>query len=104
MKAAKSQDKVKKNTAGETYIFYLFIYGNEPKSVLARKNLDQICQEYLADRCQIETIDVLEDFEEALKNNIYVTPALIKLCPEPRMAVFGSLSDKEKVLSALNLR
>jgi len=104
MKGSKSQDKVKKKTDDETYLFYLFVYGEEPKSALARENLNQICHEYLEDRCRIKVIDVIEDFESALENNIYVTPALIMISPAPRVAIFGSLSNKEKVLSALHLR
>lgn len=104
MKASDHQGQEGVKIINQTYLFYLFVYGNESKSVLARENLKQICQEYLADRCQIRTIDVLQDFEEALKNNIYVTPALIKMSPEPRVAIFGSLSDKGKVISALHLQ
>jgi circadian clock protein KaiB len=104
MKAPNSQNKMKKSADSKNYLFYLFVYGSEPKSALARENLDQICHEYLEDHCKIKVIDVTENFEAALQNNIYVTPALIMMSPTPRVAIFGSLSDKEKVLNALHLR
>jgi circadian clock protein KaiB len=104
MKVSNNRDKVKRNAAGKTYLFFLFVYGSEPKSALARENLEEICHQYLRDHCKIKIIDVIEDFETALEHNIYVTPALIMMSPMPRVAIFGSLSDKEKVLIALHLR
>ena len=86
------------------YIFKLFIAGGEPNSRLARANLMTICNEYLKDRCELEEIDVLTDFTSALKERVFVTPALVLISPEPRVTVVGNLDNKEKVISALRLR
>ncbi len=87
----------------QLYIMKLYIAGGEQHSRLARENLKSICEEYLKDRCQLEEIDVLADFASALKNKIFITPALLLESPEPRVMVVGNLSDREKVVSALRL-
>ena len=61
------------------------------------------CREHLNGRCTIETIDVVKDFEAAVRNNILITPALILVAPSPRVMVLGNLSDGQKVLLALRL-
>jgi hypothetical protein len=54
-------------------------------------------------RCTIETVDVVKDYETAVRNNILVTPALILVAPRPQVIVLGNLSDPQKVLAALRL-
>lgn len=87
-----------------SFIFCLFVAGNEPKSRMARENLAQICDKYMNGRCRVDIVDVMENFQPALDNNIFVTPALLMVSPEPKVVIFGSLSDQVKVLEALRLR
>ncbi len=91
------------NVKSIKFVFRLFIADGEAKSRAAKENLEQICNQYLGKKCQVETIDVMEDFQPALDNNIFVTPALLVVSPEPRTIIFGSLSDREKVVEALRL-
>ena len=65
--------------------------GRIPKQALA--NLRRLCQEHLNGRCTIETVDVVKDFQAAVRDNILVTPALILVAPRPRVMVLGNLSD-----------
>ena len=69
----------------------------------ALANLRSLCQEHLEGRFTIETVDVVQDFQAAVKDNILVTPALILVAPLPRVTVLGNLSDLPKVLAALRL-
>ena len=85
------------------YLLRLFVAGNGSNSRQALANLRGICREYLKGRCTIETVDVVKDFEAAVRNNILVTPALILVAPRPRVIVLGNLSDPQKVLHALRL-
>ncbi len=48
-------------------------------------------------------MDVLEDFKSALENNVLLTPALMVLSHLTQVTIFGTLSDTQKVLSALQL-
>jgi len=89
--------------AGPIYVLKLYVAGAEPQSRLARENLQRICDEHLKDRCRIVEVDVLTDFATALRDRIFVTPALVLEQPEPRVTVVGTLGDRGKVLSALRL-
>jgi circadian clock protein KaiB len=89
---------------GKMYIFRLYVVGNEPNSRIARENLENICNEFLKGRCQVEIVDVLKDFQAALADKVFVTPALVLVEPQPRAVVLGSLRDKDKVISALRLK
>lgn len=88
---------------GETYVFRLFVAGNESNSAQARANLARLCEERLLGRYQIETVDVLKDAASAHKNNVVVTPTLILLKPRPQVTLLGNLNDTRQVLAALRL-
>lgn len=88
---------------GETYVFRLFVVGNESNSTQARANLSRLCEEHLSGRYQIKTVDVLKNAAAAHKNNVLVTPTLILIKPFPKVTVFGNLSDTRRVLAALRL-
>ena len=85
------------------YLLRLFMAGNGPNSQKALLNLRSLCEEHLAGRYTIETVDVLHDFQAAVSDNILVTPALILVAPLPRVVVLGNLSDLPKVLAALRV-
>ena len=88
---------------GGTYVFRLFVAGNESNSAQARKNLARLCEAHLQGRYQVETVDVLKDAVTAHENNVLVTPTLILLKPRPTVTVLGNLSDTRQVLAALRL-
>jgi circadian clock protein KaiB len=91
-------------TAGaKTYVFRLFVAGNESNSTQARGNLARLCEEHLKGRYQIETVDVLKDATAAHKSNVLVTPTLMLIKPHPKVTVLGTLSDTRQVLGALRL-
>jgi circadian clock protein KaiB len=85
------------------YDLRLFVAGNERNSALARASLEKICADYLAGNCRIDIVDVLQDFEPALKEKILVTPALVVEQAGRRNVIFGNLSDVEKVLTVLGI-
>ena len=85
------------------YLLRLFVAGNGTNSKQAVANLHRLCREHLNGRCTIETVDVVKNFQAAVRDNILVTPALILVAPRPRVMVLGNLSDLPKVLAALRL-
>ena len=87
----------------DNYQLRLYVAGSEPNSQLARKNLQEICERHLSGSYNIEVIDVLVDFESAIRDSVFVTPALILTAPAPQATIFGNLSDTKKVLAALKL-
>ena|SRR3989339_578489 len=84
------------------YRFVLFVAGNDANSLLARKNLSNICAEYLRDgTCTIKIVEVLENYQAALDNNIFVTPTLLVEGPRGRSTILGNLSDIDRILLTL---
>ena len=103
MKAGKRESQGTAKLGSETYVFRLFVAGNESNSAQARRNLARLCEDHLKGRYQIETVDVLQDAATAHKNNVLVTPMLILIKPHPKVTVLGNLSDTGQVLAALRL-
>ena len=79
----------------------LYKAGNLPNSVIAQANLTSMCLATFAGNYKIEIVDILEDPQRGLDNGILVTPTLIKLSPEPKQIIWGTLSDIPRLLSSL---
>ena len=90
--------------AGQTYSLRLYVAGQTPKSVLAFKNLKQICEEHLPGRYEVEIIDLLENPQLARGDQILAIPTLVRRLPEPIKKIIGDLSNTERVLVGLDLR
>ena len=86
------------------YNLRLYVAGQTPKSITALANLKRICDEHLAERYQIEVIDLLEHPQLAAGDQILAVPTLVRRLPEPLKRIIGNLSDMERVLVGLDLR
>jgi len=74
--------------------------------VLSRKAITEvkkIVSEDLKDNCRLKIVDLLLNPEEAERYNIMVTPALIRTHPKPEKKIIGDLSNKEDLLTGLDL-
>ena len=85
------------------YKFRLYVAGDAPNSAQAQTNLTVLCQTYLPDRYEIEIVDVLKVPMLALKDNVLMTPTLLKLSPAPVRRIVGALSQMQTVLDPLGL-
>lgn len=85
------------------YKFRLYVAGDAFNSAQARANLDALCRTHLAERFQIEIVDVFEEPKRALADAIFMTPTLVKLAPLPEIRIVGTLSQTQPVLQALGL-
>ena len=83
--------------------FRFYVAVDAPNSVLALANLTALCNEWLPDRHEIEIIDVFKHPKRALQDNVFMTPTLIKLSPDPVRRIVGTLSQSDIVLQALGL-
>ena len=88
---------------GKTYIFRLFVAGNESNSSQARRNLTRLCEEHVKGHYTIDVVDVLKDAATAQENGVLVTPTLMRIKPLPSITVLGNLNDTSRVLAALRL-
>jgi circadian clock protein KaiB len=92
------------SSAAHAYQLRLYVAGNTPKSLLALRNLEQICEEHLQGRYQIEIIDLLKNPQLARGDQILALPTLVRRLPEPIKKIIGDLSNTERVLVGLDLR
>lgn len=89
--------------AAEHYLLRLFVTGSTPKSARAIRNIRALCEEKLQGRFDLEVIDVYQHPEDVKREEILVTPTLVKKLPLPFRKIIGDLSDKERVLVGLDL-
>jgi circadian clock protein KaiB len=88
----------------ETFLLRLYVAGQTPRCILAFENLKRLCEEHLADRYEIEIIDLLERPQLGRGDQILAIPTLVRRLPEPMKKIIGDLSNAERVLVGLDLR
>lgn len=82
----------------------LYVAGKSPKSLDAFRNLKHLCENHLADRYEIEIVDLLEHPRLARGDEIVAIPTLVRQLPAPMRKIIGDLSDTDRVLVGLQLR
>jgi circadian clock protein KaiB len=89
--------------ATENFVLRLYIAGQTPKCMRAFTNLKRICEQYLADRYQIEMIDLLKNPALARIDQILAVPTLVRRVPVPVRKIIGDLSNTQRVLAGLDV-
>jgi len=87
----------------DVYRLRLFVTGATPNSTRAVSNLKEFCETFLADRYELEIIDVYQQPLMAESEQLIALPMLVKLSPAPQRRLIGDMSDTDKVLRGLNL-
>lgn len=87
----------------ERYSLRLYVAGSTPRSMLAVKNIRNICERHLEGVYDLEVIDIYQHPEKAAGAQIIAAPTLIKVAPEPSRRAIGDLSNEHKVLTTLSL-
>jgi circadian clock protein KaiB len=75
-----------------TFRFRLYIAGDADNASQA-----------IADRHEIEVVDVFREPKRALADGVFMTPTLVKLAPAPMRRIVGTLSQTVPLLHALGL-
>lgn len=88
----------------EVWRLRLYVSGDSPKSMVAFANLKRLCETHLADRHQIEIVDLLEHPLLAHDEEIVAVPTLVRLSPGPVRKVIGDLTNIDEVLMRLQIR
>jgi circadian clock protein KaiB len=83
--------------------FRLYIAGDTENSAQALSNLTALCGKHLANRHQIELVDVCCEPGRALEDRVFMTPTLVKLSPAPVQRIIGTLGKTQSVIQALGL-
>jgi circadian clock protein KaiB len=85
------------------YVLRLYITGTTPRSCRAIANIRSLCEEYLSGRYDLEVVDIYQQPAEASRRQIIAVPTLVKELPFPTWRMVGDLSDRDRVLVALDL-
>jgi circadian clock protein KaiB len=88
----------------DVWYLRLYVAGQSPRSLNAFANLNKLCEQHLAGRYEIETIDLVEHPARARDDDILAIPTLVRRLPHPVRKIIGDLSDTGRVLSGLRLR
>ena len=94
---------VRQPVKGDFYVLTLYVTGSTPRSSLAVANLRKLCHEFLSNRHRLEVVDIYQMPNRAVSDQIVAAPTLIKSKPSPVKRLIGDLSNREKILSGLNL-
>ncbi len=93
-----------KRKAEEKYVLRLYISGMTSRSLEAIENLRKICDEQLSGCYDLQVVDISQQPESVTRADIIATPTLIKELPKPIRRIIGDLSDKDRIIIALNLQ
>ncbi len=85
------------------YLFKLYLSGRTPINRRMVKDLNSILDDKFKDQYSLEIIYVTEDSASAEGEKVFSTPTLIKQLPPPCIEVVGDLTDREKLLAAVNI-
>jgi circadian clock protein KaiB len=87
----------------EQYVLRLYVTGMTARSAIAVRNLQAICDEYLAGRYDLEVIDIYQQPVLTKGEQIIAAPTLIKKLPLPMRRIIGDMSNRERVLLGLDI-
>lgn len=86
------------------YRFTVFMNGHEANSTTALRNLEELCRSVQLESYAIETVDVTQDIDKALKAGIVVTPTVVLTTPQTTVTLFGTLQDTVRLLDAIGVK
>lgn len=85
------------------YVLRLYVTGTTARSERAIANAKQLCETFLADRYNLEIVDIYQDPAAAREHQIVAAPTLVRVQPTPLRRLIGDLSDQARVLAGLDL-
>src|SRR6476620_6719019 len=87
---------------GGRYMVRLFVICSTPKSVRAIQNIQTFCEERLHGRYELSVIDIYQHPEQIKREEIVVTPTLLRTLPLPIRRLIGDLSKPDSLLAGLD--
>jgi circadian clock protein KaiB len=85
------------------YVLQLFIAGLSPRSTEAIRRVTAFCEQYLANRYELEIVDIYQKPDLMRGAQIIAVPTLVKHLPAPLHKFIGNVENEEKLLSGLDL-
>ena len=88
--------------ATESYVLRLFIASDDAHTEQTLNNIHQLLEEGLTSPYTLKVIDITNNPEQAIANQIVVTPTLVRDSPQPACRIVGQLNDIPRVLSIIS--
>jgi hypothetical protein len=79
----------------------LFVAGDEPNSTRARSNLRRILADHFDSAAEVDEVNVLTDFRQAIEHGVSITPALVITGMDRPLTIYGDLSEEQEVIASL---
>lgn len=86
-----------------SYVLQLFVCGMGHRSTAAIANIAAICEQWLPGRHTLQIIDLQEEPGQTRVEALVAAPTLVRKSPLPVRRAVGDLSDRLRVLRALEL-
>jgi circadian clock protein KaiB len=86
------------------YVLRLYIAGTSSKSVRAVANIKEICNKNLANRFDLEVIDIYQQPALAKEMQVIAAPTLVKQLPLPLRKFIGDMSNTDRILVRLEIK
>lgn len=102
--ATKRYERLLREKKLERFVLRLYVTGMTPRSCEAIATIRAICEEHLANRFDLEVVDIYEHPALAAGEQILAAPTLVKRLPLPLRRLIGNLADTERVLLGLDLQ
>ena len=90
--------------AAKSYVLRLYITGQSNLSSSSVRNLLRVCQDHLAEKYDIQVIDICQQPELARADQIIATPTLVRTRPTPVKKFVGNLANQQQLLQGLGIR
>ena len=95
---------VTKTKSRQIYVLRLYVAGINPRSSAAIRSIQEICEQHLNGRYDLEVFDIYKQPMLAKGEQIIAAPTLVRKLPQPLRRFIGDLTDQERILVGLDLR
>lgn len=92
-----------KEMANQRYLLRLYVAGMTPRSADAIRRVTEFCEKHLAEKYELEIIDIYQRPALMKGEQIVAVPTLVKHLPAPLRRFIGSMQDEEKLLFGMDL-
>ena len=87
----------------DKYLLRLYVSGMTERSRRSILKITAICKEDLHGEYDLEVVDIHQKPSMAIDEQIIATPTLIKMRPLPLRRIVGDLSNRDRMLLALDI-
>ena len=87
----------------ERYVLRLYVAGMTQRSHEAIRRVLEFCDKHLADRYELQIIDIYQKPDLLRDEQIVAVPTLVKRLPAPLRRFIGDMQSEERLLHGMDL-